>query len=57
VTGALVLTTVIGLSRVYLRAHYLSDVIAGWALGLTLFAICGIVAMVVAYIRHNPRAA
>lgn len=57
VTGALVLTATIGLSRVYLRAHYLSDVIAGWALGLTLFALCGIVAMVVAYIRHNPRAA
>ena len=33
VTGAIVLTAAIGLTRVYLRAHYWSDVAAGWALG------------------------
>jgi undecaprenyl-diphosphatase len=43
----------IGLSRVYLDAHYLSDVIGGWGLGATIYAVCGIVAMVVAHSRHN----
>jgi membrane protein DedA with SNARE-associated domain/membrane-associated phospholipid phosphatase len=53
VTAAIVLAAVIGLSRVYLRAHYLSDVVAGWGMAAALFSICGIVGLVVAVIRHN----
>ena len=29
------------LTRVYLRAHYLTDVLGGWGLGATIFALCG----------------
>jgi membrane protein DedA with SNARE-associated domain/membrane-associated phospholipid phosphatase len=53
VTAAIVLAAVIGLSRVYLRAHFLSDVVAGWGMGAALFALCGIVGLVVAAVRHN----
>ncbi len=40
------LTVAIGLSRVYLGVHYLSDVSGGWALGASAFTICAAVAMV-----------
>ena len=36
-TGAL-LTVLVGLSRIYLRAHYASDVLAGEALALAMYA-------------------
>jgi membrane protein DedA with SNARE-associated domain/membrane-associated phospholipid phosphatase len=57
VTGGLVVAVLIGLSRVTLRAHYLSDVVGGWGLAATIFAMCGIGALVVAYVRHNGRRA
>ncbi|MEX0993326.1 MAG: bifunctional DedA family/phosphatase PAP2 family protein [Solirubrobacterales bacterium] len=45
----------IGSSRVYLRVHYLSDVIGGWALGLAVFSLFGAVALVVDYlVRVGP---
>ena len=54
IVGA-VLAAAIGLSRVYLRVHYLSDVTGGWALGLAAFSLCGAVALIVDYLRHNYR--
>jgi membrane-associated phospholipid phosphatase len=57
VVGGMVLAVAIGLSRAYLRVHYLSDVGGGWALGLAAFSICGAVALIVDYLRHNYGAA
>ena len=56
VVGAIVLAAAIGLSRVYLRVHYLSDVLGGWGLGAALFSVCGCAALLVAAVRHNGRA-
>jgi len=50
------LAVIVGLSRVYLRIHYLSDVNGGWAFGLAAFAACAAVAMVITHLRDNaPR--
>ena len=37
VIGAVVVAAAIGATRVYLGAHYYSDVVAGWALGALVF--------------------
>lgn len=43
----------VGLTRIYLRAHWFSDVAGGWGLGATCFALAGIVALVVGYLRRG----
>ncbi|MGE5636060.1 MAG: VTT domain-containing protein [Nocardioidaceae bacterium] len=53
VTVALVVAAAIGLSRVYLRVHFFSDVAAGWALGAAIFGALGVLALVVSYVRDN----
>ena len=53
VTGALVLVVAIGMSRIYLRAHYWSDVAGGWGLGAGVFGLLAALAIVVAHMRHN----
>jgi membrane protein DedA with SNARE-associated domain/membrane-associated phospholipid phosphatase len=57
VTAGLVLTAAVGLSRIYLHAHFWSDVAGGWGLGFGLFGLCAIAALVVTYIRNNAREA
>lgn len=54
-TVALVLTVVVALSRVYLRAHYLTDVIGGVGLGVAIFSVCGVIALVISFLRDNAR--
>ncbi len=53
VVAGFVLTAAVGLTRVYLGVHYFSDVAGGWALGVTAFAGCAVVAMVIFHIRNN----
>jgi len=53
VTVAVAVGALIGLSRVYLRVHWLSDVGGGWGLGLTVFALCGVAALVIGHVRNN----
>jgi membrane-associated phospholipid phosphatase len=50
---ALAIAAAVGISRVYLRAHWWSDVAGGWGLGAGIFALLAAIALVVEYIRHN----
>jgi undecaprenyl-diphosphatase len=50
---ALVVSGTIGASRVYLHAHYWSDVVAGWGVGFGIFALCAAVALVVVHVRQT----
>ncbi len=53
VAAGIALTALIGLTRVYLGVHYLSDVNAGWALGAAAFSLCAGVALVISTLRQN----
>jgi membrane protein DedA with SNARE-associated domain/membrane-associated phospholipid phosphatase len=53
VTVAAGLVVVVGLTRVYLHVHHLTDVLGGAALGAALWALVGTLALVVGYLRHN----
>jgi membrane protein DedA with SNARE-associated domain/membrane-associated phospholipid phosphatase len=53
VTAAIVLAAAVGLSRIYLRVHYWSDVAGGWGLGVGIFGMLAAIAMLVQYMRHN----
>jgi membrane protein DedA with SNARE-associated domain/membrane-associated phospholipid phosphatase len=55
ITAGIVVAALVGLTRVYLQVHWLSDVTSGWALGLSCFSAVAIVALIVGHIRHNPR--
>jgi membrane protein DedA with SNARE-associated domain/membrane-associated phospholipid phosphatase len=50
---ALGIAAVVGVTRVYLRAHWWSDVTGAWGLGAGIFALLAAIALVVEYIRHN----
>jgi membrane protein DedA with SNARE-associated domain/membrane-associated phospholipid phosphatase len=53
VVAGIGLAALVGLSRVYLGVHYLSDVNAGWALGAAAFSLCAAVALVISTVRQN----
>lgn len=55
ITAGVLLTAAVGLSRVYLGVHYLSDVVSGWGLGVSAFAGCSAIALVAAHLRQNPQ--
>lgn len=52
IAGA-VIAVLVAATRVYLRAHYLSDVIGGAGLAASVFALTGMAALVVSHLRHN----
>jgi undecaprenyl-diphosphatase len=57
VAVAIGLVAVVGLTRVYLGVHYLTDVIGGAALGVAIWALVGTLALVGGAVRHNGRRA
>ncbi|HEY1357521.1 MAG TPA: VTT domain-containing protein [Thermoleophilaceae bacterium] len=50
---AVIVSAAIGVSRIYLRAHYWTDVAGGWGLGYGIFGLVATIALIVAYLRHN----
>lgn len=44
ISAALVLTFIVGISRLYMGVHYPSDVLAGWCLGAAWALFCGAIA-------------
>jgi len=55
IAAGVAITFLVGITRIYLRVHWMSDVSAGWALGLSSFTAVAAVVLVVGHIRHNPR--
>ena len=53
VAVGLAIAAVVGLSRIYLRAHYWSDVAAGWGLGAAVLGACAVATLIVAHFRNN----
>ena len=49
ITVSLLLSLLVGLSRVYLGVHYPTDVLAGWSVGLAWALLCWLVARYLQY--------
>ena len=55
IVAGIAVTALVGLSRVYLNVHYLSDVSGGWALGVSAFSLCAVIAIVVTHLGGDRR--
>jgi undecaprenyl-diphosphatase len=53
VTIAVIVAAAVGASRIYLRAHFLSDVLGGLALGTAVYALVGSVVLVIGVVRNT----
>jgi membrane protein DedA with SNARE-associated domain/membrane-associated phospholipid phosphatase len=53
---AIAIAAAVGITRIYLRVHWWSDVAGAWGLGAGIFALLGGIALVVEYIRNNEHA-
>jgi undecaprenyl-diphosphatase len=47
------LVVVVAATRVYLGAHYFTDVLGGIALGVAVWCAVGVAALIAARVRHN----
>jgi undecaprenyl-diphosphatase len=56
ISAAVGLVVIIGISRIYLRAHFFSDVIGGYGVACGLFALTGVAALIVGHLRQNEAA-
>jgi undecaprenyl-diphosphatase len=57
VTVAIGVVAVVAITRVYLRAHFLTDVLGGIALGVGIWSLVGVLALFAGRMRHNGRVA
>jgi membrane protein DedA with SNARE-associated domain len=55
VLAGFILAAAIGVSRVYLRVHYLSDVVGGWSVGAGAYSACAVIALLAAYLTPAIR--
>jgi undecaprenyl-diphosphatase len=53
VTVAVILAAVVGATRIYLRAHFLTDVLGGFALAVAIWSLVGVLALFGGRVRHN----
>jgi undecaprenyl-diphosphatase len=52
-TVAVGIVVAVALSRVYLRVHYLTDVLGGVGMALAIWSFLGILALFAGRVRHN----
>jgi membrane protein DedA with SNARE-associated domain/membrane-associated phospholipid phosphatase len=55
ITIAIGIVVVVALTRVYLHAHWWSDVVGGAGLAATIYSVCGIISLLVFHIRDNRK--
>jgi membrane protein DedA with SNARE-associated domain len=53
VTVATIVVAAVAVTRVYLHAHYVTDVIGGVALGTAIYSLLGVLALFAGRVRHN----
>ena len=53
VTVAVILVAVVGVTRIYLRVHFLTDVLGGIALAVSIWSLIGVLALFAGRVRQN----